>query len=151
MGGLKTGEFVSQYNIPGAKLSCVFCDGCPVETVEHLFISCKALTPVRAIMIHFIQLLGGTIKRQATPAKILFCLGVLSDPPSQATLLSVFQLISRCNQIIWNIRNELVFSYQPHNLHSKVQKIEALVQCTGQHLFEEHRLRALNDAPEPGE
>ena len=41
MGGLTTGSFISEYNIPGAKLECKFCSA-PLETAEHLLLGAQA-------------------------------------------------------------------------------------------------------------
>ena len=51
LSGLKTEELVTKYMIPGAKGNRVFCDARVLETIEDLFVNCKALYSIRDIAI----------------------------------------------------------------------------------------------------
>ena len=95
LGGLKTGEVVSKYRIPGTRVGCVFCV-CKLETTEHLFSECPGLNEVREIILESLERIGATVDRtDRQSVKEMCCPGLAqieesySDRQSQCVIVRV--------------------------------------------------------------
>ena len=98
-GSLKTGELVARFNKPGARLSCVFCTVCAVETAVHLFTSCTALSTARAELLRVLaerDVMGD----RGAPDFLL-----AAAVPSQEGRF----LVSEFNRGVWAVRNDVLF------------------------------------------
>ena len=75
MRGLKTGEFVTKYGIPGMRTECVFCDGNDLETIEHILVECGGLEDARKLLLKELKRVGGG----TNDYEALLCLGLKSE------------------------------------------------------------------------
>ena len=77
VGGLKTGNIVKKYKIPGARCNYVFCNEKQIETVEHLFFECEALKTVREVGVKFYKDFELSIPTaDVNSMRLLFTLGL---------------------------------------------------------------------------
>jgi hypothetical protein len=53
-GSLKTGEVLARWNMPWVNTECVYCKG-GLETVTHLFVTCKELQSARDLLAWYAQ------------------------------------------------------------------------------------------------
>ena len=110
LGGLKTGEVVAKYRIPGTRLGCVFCV-CELETTEHLFSECTGLNEVREIILESVERIGATVDRtDRQSVKEMCCTGLAQIEESKEIDRGVFRVVATANAMIWSRRNQLMFS-----------------------------------------
>ena len=121
-GALKTGEFVSRYNIPGTRTKCVFCLD-KLETVEHLFSECSCLSKVRQTIVGGVEQLGLTINpKDYLP---LLCIGIGYQTGARVTRSSIMNLVGECNRRIWVVRNSALFG----NSQIDTRKLECIIEA----------------------
>lgn len=108
-GGLKTGEFISRYKIPGLVTTCVFCKA-ETESVCHLFLFCKVLKPVRERLLLLVENVAG----RSTPERdILFLITGLSPVRvNKPTEIFFVNVTGSVNRAIWFRRNDMIFGQQ---------------------------------------
>lgn len=110
LGGLKTGDFVHRYKIPGTRVDCVFCD-CRLETAAHLFTECAGLDEVREVILESITKVGATVDRtDLQSVKELWCLGLSQFQESRNIERNVFRVVATADSMVWCRRNHLLFS-----------------------------------------
>ena len=92
-GGLKTGDIIRKYKIPGAKVNCVFCNGKVLDTVEHLTVDCKALHSIRDIAIEYYTLFDLKVPLSDCDAmRLLLTLGLTPMAESDIRLVIILML-----------------------------------------------------------
>ena len=129
VGGLKTGEVVRKYNIPGARCNCVFCGEKDLETVEHLFFKCPALRTIRATAIKYYEKFDLLVPYNDEDAmRLLFILGLTSSSESRSKARNIFNVSSEYCYAIWQARNDVLFRYKILG-HDTVEKITHVLRC----------------------
>ena len=114
LGGLKTGDIIRKYKIPGAKVNYVFCGGRVLETVEHLVVDCKALDTIREISIEYYSLFELKVLNSDCDAmRLLLTLGLTPMVESKHKSLNIFDFTSEYCYTIW--RNDIIFNYKVLN------------------------------------
>ena len=94
-GGLNTGDIIRKYKIPGAKVNCVFSNGRVLDTVEHLFVDCKALHSIRDIAIEYNTLFELEVPQSDCDAMgLLLSLGLTHMAESDISLV-IFLMLRR--------------------------------------------------------
>ena len=110
VGGLKTGNIVKKYKIPGARCNCAFCGEQLIETVEHLFFECEALKTVREVAVKFYKNFELSIpSADANAMRLLFTLGLTSSSESKTTTQNIFRVTAEYCYSIWQARNDVLF------------------------------------------
>ena len=129
LGGLKTGEVVRRYNIPGARCNCVFCGEKDLETVEHLFFKCPALGAIRATAIRYFEKFDLLVPCSDEDAlRLLFILGLTSTSESRSKARNIFNVSSEYCYAIWQARNDVLFRYKILG-HDTIDKISHVLRC----------------------
>lgn len=132
MGGVKTGDVIARYHIPGSRVSCMFCPAI-TETAEHLFSRCRALASIRGKVQETVVSLGCTVDPTcAEEVRELFCLGLTPHVESKRVRRDVFNLISGTNIAVWKVRNEVLFS----SAKDGVAKVNALVVALSKRMLD---------------
>ena len=109
MGGLKTGSFISKYNIPGAKLGCKFCPA-PLETAEHLLLRCPSLRIFRDEVVSSAKDIGCEVRPQLdNDREMLLQFGLCPKPESSIVSRNVFSIVAKSFRALWLMRNEAHF------------------------------------------
>ena len=76
LGGIKTGDFIARYRMPGVRLDCMFCPEVR-KTAEHLIFHCKSLCVVRYLVLSSIKDIGIDCSSMTDEQRqCLFCLGL---------------------------------------------------------------------------
>ena len=108
IGALKTGQYVSQYNIPGTKTQCLLCDECRLETSEHLFVECRGTQRVRDELFNYVKKWGFDFDSQPNASRYFLLYGYL-NVPSKKDRSFIFKVIANVNRDIWLTRNRILF------------------------------------------
>ena len=123
LGGIKTGDVIARYRMPGVRVDCVFCPEVR-ETAEHLFSHCSALSAVRNLVLSSIKDIGVDCSSMTDEQrKCLFCLGLGPAKVHKSVQRQIFSMVSETNRLVWNVRNEVLFSYERQG----VEKVKSLV------------------------
>ena len=127
MRGLKTGEFVTKYGIPGMRTECVFCDGKDLETIEHILVECGGLVDVRKMLLKELNRVGsGTNDYEA-----LLCLGVMIEERDREIERKTFRMTAGYIKSIWTGRNNIVFSPTKVNqreINNEIERIKCAIR-----------------------
>lgn len=121
-GALKTGEFVSRYNIPGTKKTdCVFCKS-SLETVGHIFGDCPLLREVKEDVLWGVEQLGETVIQEDR-------LPLLCTRVSNATRsVRVTNMIGRANRTVWSVRNDVLFNNKKQRPELARSTVKAVIK-----------------------
>ena len=123
LGGIKTGDVIARYRMPGVRVDCVFCPEVR-ETAEHLFSHCSALSVVRNLVLSSIKDIGVDCSSMTDEQrKCLFCLGLGPAKVHKSVQRQIFSMVSETNRLVWNVRNEVLFSYERQG----VEKVKSLL------------------------
>ena len=94
-------------------MNCVFCDGRVLETVEHLFVDCKALDSIRDIAIEYYTLFDLKVPHSDCDAmRLLLTLGLTPMVESKHKSRNIFDVTSEYCYTIWRTRNDIIFKYK---------------------------------------
>ena len=141
LGGIKTGDYIARYKMPGFRIDCVFCPEVK-ETAEHLFYGCKSLSVVRSLVFSSIKDIGIDCSSMTDEQrKCLFCLGLGPGNVEKLTQRKIFSMIAETNRVIWSIRNEVLFSYERNG----VEKVTSLVRPIMSRIKNEVSFTTFND------
>ena len=124
LGGIKTGDFIARYKMPGVRVDCLFCPEVR-ESAEHLFCYCRSLLVVRRMAINILKNMDVMFDfLNENQYKMLFCLGLGPKKQDKSTERKIFSVIAETNRVIWTVRNEVLFSYEKKG----VERIVTLLQ-----------------------
>ena len=127
LGGIKTGDFVAKYNMPGVRIDCLFCPEVR-ESAEHLFYRCRSLLVVRRMVMNCFKNIDVILDYlNDEQRRMLFCLGLGPKRQDKRTERMIFSVIAETNRVIWTIRNEILFSYEKNGIERIVMLLQPIL------------------------
>ena len=98
VGGIKTGDVIARYRMPGVRVDCVFCPEVR-ETAEHLFFHCSALYVVRNLVLSSIKDMGVDCSSMTDEqCKCLFCLSLCPKKIQKSVRRQIFSMLLKTNR-----------------------------------------------------
>lgn len=134
VGAMKTGDIISRYRIPGAKVGCVFC-GAALETARPLLLQCPRTLAFRKEIVESIEDLGAEVTKPLSVVEksCLLALGLTPRKEGKSISRKVFSFVARCTSALWRARNEVMFSAGSYN----AEALEAVDSCQRRSLLED--------------